>query len=147
MTMPAEEPMRLLITGVRNGKSCIVEEIDCTPRGDALSTQLVARLSPATLAPRPAGHGKYVEIPVRAGELIWYRVRFPANQRRPVHHTDTIDCLTIVRGWIDLELDDGTHRLNPGDSLMQMGTDHGWTVGPEGCVVSMLIVGTPKPTD
>src|SRR5262249_49772112 len=124
----------------------IVEQIDCTPYGEDLSTLMVARLSLNDLAPRPAGQGKFVDIPVQPGEMVWYRVRFPANQQRPVHQTDTIDCLTIIRGWIDLVLDDGTHRLNPGDSLMQMGVDHGWNVGPTGCVASMLILGTPKPT-
>jgi hypothetical protein len=141
------EPMRLIITGVKDGKSCVVEEVDCTPQGADLSTLLVARLPVADLPPRPPGKGEFVEIPVAPGEMIWFRVRFPANQLRRVHHTDTIDCHTVVSGWIELLLDDGAHRLNPGDSAMVTGVDHGWRIGPEGCVVSMRNFGTPKPAD
>jgi hypothetical protein len=141
------EPMRLIITGVKDGRSCVVEEVDCTPQGTDLSTLLVARLPVANLPPSPPGKGEFVKIPVVPGEMVWFRVRFPANQVRRVHHTDTIDCHTVVLGWIELLLDDGAHRLNPGDSAMVTGVDHGWRIGPEGCVVSMLNFGTPKPVD
>jgi hypothetical protein len=137
-------PMRMIVTGVRNGMSCVIEEIDCTPQGDDLSTLAVARLALANLPPRPPGRGEFVDIPVSPGEMIWYRVRFPADQLRRVHHTDTIDCHTVVRGWIELLLDDGAHRLNPGDSAMVTGVDHGWQTGPDGCIVSMLNIGTPR---
>lgn len=145
MTMPIEEPMRLIVTGVKDGRSCIFEEVDCTARGEELSTLLVSRLSLTNLPPRPDGKGAFVDIPAAPGEMIWFRVRFPPDQLRPFHHTDTIDCHTVIRGWIELLLDDGAHRLNPGDSAMVTGVDHGWRTGPEGCVVSMLILGTPKP--
>lgn len=147
MSMPTEEPMRLIVTGVRDGISCIVEEIDCTAHGEDLSTTLVARLSVADLPPRPHGKAKFVDIPVKPGEMTWFRTRFPPDQLRPFHHTDTVDCHTVVRGWIELLLDDGAHRLNPGDSAIVTGVDHGWKIGPEGCVVSMMNFGTPKPED
>jgi hypothetical protein len=137
--------MRMIVTGVKHGNSCVVEEIDCTPQGDDLSTINALSLDLGALPPRPPGKGAFVDIPVPPGSMSWYRVRFPADQLRRNHHTDTIDCHTIVSGWIELLLDDGAHRLDPGDSAMVTGVDHGWRSGPDGCVVSMLIFGTPKP--
>ena len=137
--------MRLIVTGVKEGQSCVVREVDCTPQGEGLSTLSALEMPITDLPPRPPGKGAFVDIPVEPGNMAWYRVRFPANQLRRTHHTDTIDCHTIVSGWIELLLDDGAHRLNPGDSAMVTGVDHGWQVGPEDCVVSMLIFGTPKP--
>ena len=46
---------------------------------------------------------------------------------------------------VEALLDDGAHMLEVGDSLMMMGVDHGWRTGPEGCVVSMILLGTPRP--
>jgi hypothetical protein len=137
--------MRLIVTGVQDGKSCVVQEIDCTPQGEGLSTINALSLQLDALPPRPPGTGEFLDIPVPSGGMSWYRVRFPAGQLRRNHHTDTIDCHTIVDGWIELILDDGHHRLMPGDSAMVTGVDHGWQVGPEDCTVSMIILGTPKP--
>ena len=139
--------MRMIATGFRDGKSCVVQEIDCTPQGDDLSTMEALSLRLDALPPRPPGKGAFLDIPVPPGSMSWYRVRFPANQLRRTHHTDTIDCHTIIAGTIDLILDDGPHRLTPGDSAMVTGVDHGWQTGPEGCTVSMLIFGTPKPDE
>jgi hypothetical protein len=137
--------MRFLVAGCRDGRSCIVEDTDCSPSREGMSTQSVAELDLRNLPPRPPGKGEFVDIPAPDGTMRWYRTRFIPNETRRVHHTDTIDCHTVVAGRIELLLDDGAHLLEPGDSLMLMGVDHGWRTGPEGCVVSMIILGTPKP--
>lgn len=137
--------MRFIVTGVKDGKSCVVEQIDCTPPAEGMGTQSVAELDLRNLPPRPPGRGEFVDIPAPEGTMRWYRVRFLPNETRRVHHTDTIDCHTIVAGRIELLLDDGPHLLEQGDSAMVTGVDHGWRTGPEGCVVSMIILGTPKP--
>ena len=137
--------MRHLVAGYRDGRSCIVEEVDCSPSADGMSTQSVASLDLRNLPPRPPGKDEFVDIPAPEGTMRWMRVRFEPNETRRVHHTDTIDCHTVVAGRIEALLDDGVHMLEVGDSLMMMGVDHGWRMGPEGCVVSMILLGTPKP--
>jgi hypothetical protein len=136
--------MRMIVTGIRNGKSCVVEEKDCTPAEQAMGIVPLIDLKLDELPPRPPGKGEFVDIPVPAGMLRWYRVRFVPNETRRVHHTDTIDCHTVVAGSIELLLDDGAHRLEVGDSAMVTGVDHGWRTGSDGCAVSMIILGTPK---
>ena len=137
--------MRMIVTGVRDGKSCVVEEKPIAHDGDDVSPVHLADLPFNALPPRPPGKGEFVNIPVPPENARWYRTRFPAGQLRRVHHTDTIDCHTVIDGWIELLLDDGAHRLLPGDCAMVTGVDHGWQVGPDGCTVSMIIFGTPKP--
>jgi enoyl-CoA hydratase/carnithine racemase len=111
---------------------------------EALRLGLVGEVWPR---PRllPAGVGEYRDLGVPVGTMRWLRTRFPANQVRPTHYTNTIDCHTVVDGWIELLLDDGAHRLMPGDSAIVKGVDHGWRIGPAGCSVSMILLGTPGP--
>ena len=135
----------MIVTGVRDGKSCVVEEKDCTPPGEDMAILPLVDLDLGALPPRPPGRGEFVDIPVPHGMLRWYRIRFVPNETRRVHHTDTIDCHTVVAGSIELLLDDGAHRLDPGDSAMVTGVDHGWRTGEEGCMTSIVILGTPQP--
>ena len=137
--------MRMIVTGIRDGNSCVVEEIDCTPAQDGMGIVAMLDLDLAALPARPPGKGEFVDIPVPFGMLRWYRVRFVPDETRRVHHTDTIDCHTVVAGSIELLLDDGAHRLEVGDSAVVNGVDHGWRTGAEGAAVSMIILGTPRP--
>jgi hypothetical protein len=137
--------MRMIVTGIRDNRSCVVKEIDCKPQGEGMSTLPLIDLALGALPARPPGKGDFVDIRVPVGMMRWYRVRFQPNHIRGMHHTDTIDCHTIVAGSIDLILDDGPHRLTIGDSAIVTGVDHGWQSGPEGCATSIVILGTPKP--
>lgn len=137
--------MRTLITGIRDGKSCVVREIDCIAQGEGLSLIQLLDLDLAALPSRPPGNGDFVDLGVSPGMFRWSRIRFQAGQSWAMHHTDTIDCHTIVAGAIDLILDDGVHHLGVGDCAVVAGVDHGWQVGPEGCETSVVLLGTPAP--
>jgi len=137
--------MKLIVCGLSDGKSCVLEEVDCTPSNDEMSTQAIFEMKLDALPPRPPGLGDFLDIPVEPGEMKWFRVGFAPNQHWDTHHTDTIDFHTIVSGSIDLVLDDGPHRLEAGDSAVVAGVDHAWHTGPDGCATSIIIFGTPKP--
>lgn len=137
--------MRTLVTGIRDGKSCVVREIDCTVQSEGLSMIQLLDLDLAALPPRPPGRGNFVDLGVPPGTFRWSRLRFQAGQAWAMHHSDTIDCHTIISGTIDLLLDDGSHTLVAGDCAVVAGVDHGWQVGPEGCETSIILLGTPAP--
>lgn len=137
--------MRTVVTGVRDGRSCVVREIDSALDGDSLSMVQLLELNLEALPPRPVGHGEYLDLSVPTGVLRWSRVRFPPDQDFAMHHTDTIDCHTVVAGSVDLILDDGPHRLVAGDGAVVAGVDHAWRSGPDGCETSVFVLGTPKP--
>ena len=137
--------MRMIVTGVRDGKSCVVEDTDYTPKEPGLAIMPMLDLELNALPPRPAGRGDFLDTGVADGALRWFRVRFPPGEAWAPHHTDTIDLHTIISGSVELILDDGAHRLGPNDTAMVTGVDHGWKAGPEGCLTSIVILGTPAP--
>jgi hypothetical protein len=137
--------MRMIVTGVKDGKSCVVKEIDYGAQGDDFAVAPTLEAMVAELPPRPEGNSAFADLQVPPGKIVWQRVTFPPGGEFPFHCTDTIDCHTIVAGVMDLLLDDGPHRLELGDCAMVTGVDHGWRVGPEGCTSSLMLIGTPSP--
>jgi quercetin dioxygenase-like cupin family protein len=135
----------MIVTGVQDGKSCVVREIDYGQQGSEFSIQPALDAMVAELPPRPAGASAFADLQVPPGKVVWQRVSFPPGGAFPFHYTDTTDCHTIVAGSIELLLDDGPHRLEVGDCAMVTGVDHGWQVGPEGCTSSLMLLGTPSP--
>ena len=59
------------------------------------------------------------------------------------HQTDTIDLVAVTRGEVCCRLDEGEVNLTAGDVLIQVGTNHAWSVrGDEPChMVSVLFDG------
>ena len=53
--------------------------------------------------------------------------RIDTTRHPMMHKTDTLDVIILVRGSVDLLLDDGEARsLKPGDVVMQRATNHAW---------------------
>jgi hypothetical protein len=137
--------MRLIVAGFKDGKSGVTEETDVTPDGDGMSPRPMLDLVLDPPSVRPVGVSEYRDLGIPFRSMRWQRTHFPANQLRPFHYTNTIDCHTVIDGWIELLLDDGPHRLLPGDMGLVKGVDHGWHIGPGGCTLSMILLGIPGP--
>ncbi len=60
-----------------------------------------------------------------------------------MHQTDTIDCVLVFDGSVELELDDGLHLLETRDCVIIPAVDHGWKAGPSGCRLCVMAIGTP----
>ena len=57
------------------------------------------------------------------------------------HRTNTLDFAIVISGEIDLELDDGVHRLGPGDCVVQRATRHRWrNPGEVPCILSGVLI-------
>jgi quercetin dioxygenase-like cupin family protein len=64
----------------------------------------------------------------------------PGNAPRN-HRTDSIDYAVVMKGEIDMELDETTVHLKAGDVLVQRGTIHNWVNrGSEPCVIAFVLV-------
>lgn len=136
--------MRRLVTGVRDGKSCIVQEDTIIPHGEDLIHNRFYAVEVNPPPVRPAGMGVLLDVQVPAGSLAHATVYFPPNGGWPrMHQTDSIDLHTIISGSLELILDDGAHTLSAGDCAVVAGVDHAWRTGPEGCTTSIIIIGTP----
>jgi hypothetical protein len=58
-----------------------------------------------------------------------------------IHSTETIDIGFVISGEIELELENGSVTLRPGDAVVQNGTVHAWrNHSTEPCVVGSVSV-------
>jgi quercetin dioxygenase-like cupin family protein len=138
--------MRQLVTGTdADGRSCVVRELQLQRSGPDTERHVVY-LTDDPPAPRPTGHGELTDLGVPPG-VVRLSMNFgAAGTTTGVHHTDTVDFHTVLEGSIDLILDDGPHHLAAGDSIVVAGVDHSWQVGPSGCTMASVFLGTPGPS-
>src|SRR5437016_13012837 len=55
------------------------------------------------------------------------------------HRTDSIDYIVVIKGEIDMELDDSVVHLKAGDVLVQRGPIHNWVNrGTEACFLAVI---------
>jgi mannose-6-phosphate isomerase-like protein (cupin superfamily) len=138
--------MRRFTTGVKDGKACMVDVAEVSFEDGPIGGHPFIDFQANPPTPRPAGNGSFLDTGLPVGEIRWLTTRFAPNADYPtMHHTDTIDCHTIIAGSIDLILDDGAHRLEAGDCVIVTGVDHAWQAGDQGCTTSLLMIGTPAP--
>ena len=149
LSLPARETVRCLITGIGpDGRSCLSEEVELAEPSEAVDVQRLFRTYTTPAPPRPAGRAEHRGLGVKPGRLHWVVTRWAASSdSATMHHTDTIDLDLVVSGSIDLLLDDGPHRLEAGDAAVITGVDHAWRAGPEGCVLSVVLLGTEPRED
>jgi quercetin dioxygenase-like cupin family protein len=92
---------------------------------------------------RPSGQGFLADLGVAPGSIRWSVMQFDPDFEMEKHHTDTLDFDMILEGSVDIVLDDGAHRLGPGDCVVVTGVDHAWKAGPDGFAMSVTVFGTP----
>src|SRR5580692_9789771 len=74
-------------------------------------------------------------------------VRYAAGVAPRHHRTNSIDYAVVISGSMEMELDNGTVRLNEGDVLVQRGTIHNWVNnGAEPCVIVFVLIGARPAT-
>lgn len=145
--------MRLLTTGVNAaGRSCIVEDLDLpSPAPESLSgyAHIALERFITTKAPPPAppqGHGDKLDLGVPPGLLKFYLLDFAPNADGAsdhFHNTDTVELDLVLENSFHLVLGDGSsHELGPGDGVLLMGNDHARKVGPDGCRMIIVAIGT-----
>jgi quercetin dioxygenase-like cupin family protein len=136
----------MLITGVdASGKSCVVsqDEVAMNPIGPGFAVGIPYATTSSPPPARPAGAADLIDQHLPPGFARWMVVDYDSHAETPMHHTDTLDLETVLSGSVDLVLDDGVHHLNEGDMVVMTGVDHAWKAGPEGCRLSVILIGTP----
>jgi quercetin dioxygenase-like cupin family protein len=77
------------------------------------------------------------------GVAQWSFIYFPPGVTTQTHHTDSLDFDVVLDGNVDVVLDDGPHRLGPGDAVVIRGVDHRWETHAEACRMSVVVIATP----
>jgi quercetin dioxygenase-like cupin family protein len=140
--------VRLLITGVdAQGKSAVLRQedlaLDQLAPGFAMGIPYATTTSPPPA--RASGAAPLIDQGIAPGLTRWMVVELGPGSETPMHHTDTLDLQTVLSGTVDLVLDDGDHRLGQGDLVVLAGVDHAWRAGPDGCLLTAVLIGTPPP--
>ena len=72
--------------------------------------------------------------------------RKPSHRHHGMHRTESIDYAIVLRGAIDMLLDDSEVHLEAGDILVQQGTFHAWANrGIEPCAIAFVLIGAKVP--
>ena len=76
------------------------------------------------------------------GGSVFRVVEYAPGRPPRNHRTDSIDYAIVMRGEIDMELDDGVSvHLRAGDVLVQRGTIHNWqNNGTEPCLIAFILI-------
>lgn len=134
---------RRIVTGLKNGRSLIVEDRKVTNVSEHLPGLLISDIWATnsmpvdltqevtvnnTLVPDPPKQGsyfRYVSIPPDKDLGIPEKI---ANEAHPLmHKTDTLDYIIILSGELYLILDEEETLLKTGDIVIQKGTNHAWS--------------------
>jgi hypothetical protein len=109
--------------------TALIWTTDSTP-GDVTGDQDLGALK---VNRAPAYHGSTFRI-----------IEFGPGNERDMHITPTIDYALVLKGEIDMDLDDGVSvHLNEGDVLIQRATIHNWAnKGTESCVIAFILIDT-----
>jgi naringenin degradation protein FdeH len=75
----------------------------------------------------------------------------PSKGRPPrhplMHRTRSVDYAIVMKGEIDMLLDEGEIHLKAGDVLIQQGTNHAWVNrGTEPCRIAFVLIDAAEPT-
>lgn len=141
--------MRRVITGLDgDGRSCVIsdESID-TARGRASGgrdkgtlCRLWATDEVPPLVDRPRNF-PLLNTGAAPGSTRWLLLGWEPNTVRTTVRTNTLDYDTVLEGSCELILESGSVWLAAGDSVMIPGTVHGWRAGPDGVVLSVVVIG------
>jgi quercetin dioxygenase-like cupin family protein len=131
-TILADEP----IAELAPGQSRAATEIWMTP---ALPPEL-PYVRPKTIEAAEIDVG----IPLGAARTI-YSVLGPGHEV-PMHRTDTYDVAFVIRGSVELLVEDGSStQLHAGDVFVMPCAVHGIRVGPDGVVLTGIAIGIGRP--
>ena len=120
------------VTKVKHGKSGVLTHLwntRATPADIRVGTDIAdPGDEPHVTAPPPDG-SRFVVID------------YPAGNSGTMHRTETIDYVIVLRGEIDMVMDDSTVHMRAGDTMIQRGTNHAWfNRGSETARVAFVLV-------
>lgn len=133
---------RRIVTGIKNGKSTIVEDQIVTNVVDHFHGLYISDIWNTQQIPANLDDEKRIPntgIPQTPKNGTYFRyVCFPPDkelgiaaevgQEHPLmHQTPTLDYIVILSGELYLIMEEGETLLKPGDIVIQRGTNHAWS--------------------
>ena len=148
MQDPNVPSIRRVVTGHdENGKAVVLIDETCGHFRQGRANAFVCNIWTTDTVPanndgdRDGGkrEGKFTMI---ENGSVFRILDFRPGVEARMHRTDSIDYLVVMKGEIDMELDDGVEvHLKAGDVMVQRGTIHNWiNRGTETCVIAVILI-------
>lgn len=143
-------PVQRVVTGHDANGRAVFKSEDVTPtkmipNGDAAfllvwTTQTV----PADNNDETDGRERDAGLTLNQGSVIRVVDMLPGKQS-PMHRTNSIDYGIVLKGEIELELDDGRKRtVGEGGIIVQRGTNHLWrNTSDQPCRIAFILIEAP----
>jgi len=137
--------LRWLVVGQDvDGRTDVVSQgaIETAEFGAGSSLALTTVFAASLLAhPNPGGQAPVRDVGVGRDSFEFRIVHWKPTHVASMHRTNTLDCICILHGSVDLVLDTQTLSLIAGDCVVNPGLDHGWQVGTDGCTIAIALLG------
>lgn len=143
--------MRRVVTGLDvEGRSCVISDeriptdVGRAKAGRDSGTLCVAwrtEQSPPDLGFERPGSFELLRGSCPPGGSAWFILGWEPHTVRDTVRTDTLDYDVVLDGSCDLILETGLVNLTVGDSVVIPGVVHGWRAGPEGVILSAVVIG------
>jgi quercetin dioxygenase-like cupin family protein len=146
--------MKFVVTGVgENGRSRVVESHEvhqdrAQRMGSLLSEVLWStnEIPFETPGPGRKPNEPVLDFGIPPGATRFTMLRIESGEEEHgLHRTDTIDYDVVLEGQVTLLLEDELVNLERCDSVVLPGTVHGWRAGPDGVLLSIVVLGLPAP--
>jgi len=135
-------PLVYRFRGTRASGGAVLGGDEAPAPGEGLLAELWRADGPPDGTPADPVEGRdMLDVECRPGEVKHRYVELGPDRFTPMHRTHTLDCNVVVAGEVDLILEDGPVRLAGGDAVVLPGAVHGWRAGPQGCTMSVTMVG------
>src|ERR1700678_4722811 len=95
----------------------------------ALGTRVwhaTAYTEPVVPARRPQGSSEFLDLQIESGRVRWIVVDYEPGAEKQMHHTDTADLDIVLKGSIELVLDDGVPVPGVGAGAIITGKNTAW---------------------
>ena len=139
-------PVRRVVTGHdANGKAVVlIDDVPTSKLNTPGTQQTVFWMTRGFLVDNDASVDTREDIDgiTVSGGSVFRVVEYAPGRPPRNHRTDSIDYAIVMRGEIDMELDDGASvHLRAGDVLVQRGTIHNWqNNGSEPCLIAFILI-------
>jgi quercetin dioxygenase-like cupin family protein len=143
-------PVHRVVTGHdENGRARFrsedVSPLRMVPSGDAAMLTIWSTATvPADNNDETEGRERPVGLTLNGGSVIRFVDMLP-HQESPMHRTNSIDYGIVLKGEVELELEDGHKRtIREGGVIVQRGTNHLWrNITDEVCRVAFILIEAP----
>jgi mannose-6-phosphate isomerase-like protein (cupin superfamily) len=131
------------------------EEVVTTPAPGMAEIRTAPLFATTECPPPPRALSDAVHIVTNqaAGILKWFVLEHLPHEESEktatgtIHTTDAVELVYVLRGRLEVVLEDGTHMADPGDCVAVNGVAHALRGGPDGSTILVASIGTAPPTD